>query len=293
MAGRGFSEMQFLSPLRYPGGKGRLSNFLADVVRLNGLVDGHYAEPYAGGASIAIALLFLELVERVHINDINSAVHAFWQAVLNQTDALCRMIHETPVDMDQWRRQRAVQDDPDAPPLAVAFSTFFLNRANRSGIIRGGVIGGKGQTGNWKIDARYNKAELTRRIQKIAKYGKRIALYNQDASAFLQRTLPKLPDRTLVYLDPPYWVKGKGLYEDHYTPEDHAEIARIVRLIRQSWVVSYDNVPEIRALYAGLRHETFGLHYSAHDRYRGTEVMVFRDGLIVPDEIRPSRGAVA
>lgn len=293
MAVKGMHELQFVSPLRYPGGKGRLQRFIHQVLRLNGLIGGHYVEPYAGGAGIAIALLILDVVERVHINDFNRSIFAFWSAVLNETDELCRLVRETPITMDEWYRQRAVQDEPEPDPLALAFSTFFLNRCNRSGIIRGGVIGGKKQTGPWKLDARFNRPDLIRRIERVATFRDRISLYRQDAGSFLTGVLPTVPRRALVYLDPPYYMKGKGLYEDHYSPADHAEIARLVRAIRQFWVVSYDDVLAIRRLYAGLRQETFGLNYSAHRRFRGTEVMIFCDDLDLPPDIAPSRGVAA
>ena len=285
--------MQFNTPLRYPGGKGRLSQFVADVIDANGLVGGHYAEPYAGGAGIAISLLFLEYVSCIHINDMNKSVYAFWHSVLNKPNQLCGLISGTRASMAEWHRQRAIQDDPSANLLELGFSTFFLNRTNRSGIIRGGVIGGKGQTGKWKLDARYNKKNLIDRIEKIADQKSRIQLYNNDAEDFVQEILPSLPRKTLVYLDPPYYVKGKGLYEDHYNHEDHEDIADLVTALPQRWIVSYDNVPQIKKMYAGYRQRTFGLHYSAHNRYSGSEVMIFCDALHIPGKIEPSRAEAA
>lgn len=286
--------MSFNTPLRYPGGKGRLTQFVANIISLNGLTGGHYVEPYAGGAGIAISLLYLEYVSRVHLNDLNRSVHAFWASVLDNPEELCRLIKDTPVTMDEWRRQRAIQEAEAPSQLDLGFSTFFLNRTNRSGIIRGGVIGGKEQDGNWKLDARYNKDDLIRRIQKIARFRSRIHLYNLDAADLIENVLPSIPQQALVYLDPPYYVKGKGLYESHYGHDDHARIAELVRTkIRQKWIVSYDDVQEIKEIYAGLRQETFGLHYSAGTRYKGSEVFVYCDGLKTPGDIVPSRGAAA
>lgn len=283
---------QFNTPLRYPGGKGRLTQFIADTMRDNGLTGGHYAEAYAGGAAIAITLLRLEYARHIHINDLNRSVHAFWHCVLHDTEALCRRIKDTRVSIAEWRRQRRVQDLEDVEMLDLAFSTFFLNRTNRSGIIRGGVIGGKQQAGAWKLDARYNKVDLTTRIQRIAALRSRITLYQHDAVEFIRRVLPTLPRRTFVYLDPPYYVKGKGLYEDHYEHADHTEIARLVTTIRQPWVVSYDNVEPIRQMYKQHRQFFFGLRYSAQSRYEGSEILVAGPGVAV-GEIRPSRAIAA
>ena len=285
--------MQFVTPLRYPGGKGRLTQFVAGLMEENGLTGGHYVEPYAGGAGVAIALLRLEYASHVHINDVNRSVHAFWSAVLDNTEQLCARISKSPVSIAQWRRQRAVQLDLSVDLLDLAFSTFFLNRVNRSGIILGGVIGGKEQLGEWKLDARYNKKDLIDRIQRIASLRHKISLYNLDANVLLGSALSQVPRRSLVYLDPPYYVKGKGLYEDHYEHDDHLAIALRVARLKQPWIVSYDNVPEIRRMYRDRRQRTFGLRYSAHTRYEGAEIVFFSNDLKIPDEIVPSRAMVA
>lgn len=287
--------MSFNTPLRYPGGKGRLTQYMGRIIEMNGLIDGHYVEPFAGGAGIAISLLFLEYVRKIHLNDVNPSVHAFWTAVLDHTDDLCRLIKDTPVTMDEWRRQHAVQRQSDKLSiLDLGFSTFFLNRTNRSGIISGGVIGGKEQTGAWKLDARYNKDDLIQRIDRIAAFRSRIALTRMDAAEFIRSHLPTIPAKALVYLDPPYYVKGQGLYQNHYRHEDHAGIAALVRAsIKQRWIVSYDNHAAIRELYVDLRQEEFALHYSANNRFKGSEVMIFQDGLKTPDEVKPSRAVAA
>lgn len=283
----------FLTPLRYPGGKGRLAQCVADLIRANDLDGGHYVEPFAGGAGVAISLLVGDLASQIHINDLNRSVHAFWHSVLTEPDSFCALVRRTRVCMTQWRRQREIQASLNASPLELGFSTFFLNRVNRSGIIMGGVIGGQAQSGKWRLDARYNKEELIKRIQRIARMGDRISLYNMDATTFVQSIVPKLPHRMLCYLDPPYYVKGKGLYEDHYIHQDHAALAETVSNLDRPWIVSYDNVPEISTLYKQFRNRIFGLHYSAQDRYRGSEIMFFSRKLAIPDEVVPSRARAA
>lgn len=285
--------MQFNTALRYPGGKGRLAQYIADVMSANRLVGGDYVEPYAGGAGVAITLLGLEYARHIHINDLNRAVHAFWWAVLNRNEGLCKRIRSTRVTLREWRRQRDVQTAESPDPLDLAFSTFFLNRTNRSGIVLGGVIGGKEQAGSWKLDARFNKEDLVYRIERIGRLRRRINLYNLDASQMIENVLPELPRRSLVYLDPPYYVKGAGLYEHHYGHDDHDRISHLVGTITQPWLVSYDNVPQICDLYRKYRQQAFGLNYSAQSRYKGAEVMIFSDGLLTPSEITVSRAAAA
>lgn len=283
--------MQFSTPLRYPGGKGKLTNFVKQVIVDNSLLDGHYVEPFAGGAGIALALLFQEYMVHIHINDLNKSVYSFWYSVINETEDLCRLITDTTVTIDEWQRQRAIQNcSSSVSLLELGFSTFFLNRTNRSGIIKAGVIGGKDQTGEWKIDARYNKKDLISRIVMVANYRGKISIYNQDASDFLLRVVPDLPDNTLIYLDPPYYIKGKDLYENHYTHNDHESLAKIAtESIRQHWMVSYDFVPQISEMYKGFRQIDYLLNYSASARYKGSELMVFDDTLLIPEVVNPSK----
>lgn len=278
----GISPRRFPSPLRYPGGKGKIANYLKLLILQNGLVGSHYVEVYAGGASVALGLLFEEYVTHIHINDVNRSIFAFWDAVLNHTDELCRRVADAELTMEEWHRQRAVQTATDPDPLDLAFSTFFLNRTNRSGIIGGGVIGGQHQDGRWKLSARYNRSDLVRRIQKVARFRTRITLTQLDAAAYLRTITDRVPDRSLLYLDPPYYAKGHGLYENCYDHVNHVEIAEIVRNLNMPWVVSYDAVPQIIGLYDGFEHIRYGLSYSAADRYRGAEVMFFSPDLVNP-----------
>ncbi len=283
-------EHSFTSPLRYPGGKGMLTNFAKLLISINGLNSGDYVEVYAGGASIAWALLFDGYVKRVHINDISKPIYSFWKSVLKHTDELCQLIHDVPVTIEERSRQKAVQLNPkEYSTLELGFSTFFLNRTNRAGILGGGVIGGKAQNGKWKLDARYNKVDLIARIERIADYSSKISIYNKDAADFINSRLPKIPRNSLVYLDPPYYSKGDSLYENYYSHDDHVIIASLVSKIKQSWIVSYDNVSPIEALYKKYRSIQYRLSYSVRDRYAGSEIIFFSRSLIIPEVKDPSR----
>lgn len=281
----------FYTPLRYPGGKGKLANFVARTIELNGMIGGTYVEPYAGGCAVAMELLLRGIVRKIHINDLNSSVHAFWHAVLNDTDSLIRKIRSTPVSMESWHRAKETQSDPNADRLDLAFSTFFLNRTNRSGILTAGVIGGKNQDGPWKLDARYNIEDLVHRIEDIASFAPKIALHNEDAEKLIRRSARSYGKNTLIYLDPPYFVKGKGLYMNHYQPEDHSDVARTVANLPKGlkWMVSYDNHEATRSLYRKYRSLEYTLSYSAAHRMHGSEVIFFSPGLIIPAPERPMR----
>jgi DNA adenine methylase len=188
------------TPLRYPGGKAKLSEYVKEIIRTNKLYDGEYVEPYAGGAAIGLELLFQEYVTKIHINDLSQPIYSFWKSVLNDTEELCRLVKDTRLSVVSWDRQKRIFANPhEHSYVQLGFATFFLNRTNRSGILNGGIIGGRNQTGPWKIDARYNAGELVFRIESIAKMRRRIKLTRSDALALLRFGLPKWPDKTLIY----------------------------------------------------------------------------------------------
>ncbi len=283
-------RLKHFTPLRYPGGKAKLAPFIKALLKHNRLLDGEYAEPYAGGAAIGLELLFHEYVSRIYINDISEPLHAFWKSVLNRTEEFCRLVCKTPVTVAQWDKQkRILRNASEHDSIDIGFAFFFLNRTNRSGILNGGIIGGRDQTGPWKIDARYNAKELARRVEAIARLGNRIKLTRQDALKFLTSGVARWPQETLIYLDPPYFVKGRDLYYDYYEPEDHKRLAEftIKNITRQRWIVSYDNVPAIRKLYRGSPYAAYDIAYSARQASRGSEVMYFCNKLEVPPLIGP------
>jgi len=276
------------SPLRYPGGKASMLDQVATTLRLNGLERGHYAEPYAGGCGLALSLLYGGFVADIHVNDVDPAVWSFWHSVLNDTDALANLVERTPVTVDEWRTQRATFQAMDlSNPLALGFSAFFLNRTNRSGVIgSGGIIGGFGQTGNYLIDCRFNREDLIRRIRRVSRYADHIRLTRLDALDFLDHCQVTLPANTLLFIDPPYFKKGPELYTNFYKAADHAKLAAKVLTTDRPWMVTYDDVAEIRALYRDRRQYSFGINYSLNQKRMGSELLVVSKGLRVPEVAR-------
>jgi DNA adenine methylase len=276
--------MNFNSPLRYPGGKGKITKFVHDLFKVNGLCDGIYVEPYAGGASVALSLLFNEYAKRIIINDKDLSLYAFWHSVLNETESLCKKIFDCKIDVDNWDIQRSIQKDkPQQDLLTLGFSTFFLNRCNRSGIIMAGIIGGRKQDGNYKIDARFNKKDLVKRIERIANYRERIELYNLDALQLIENVSKEKKDNLLYYLDPPYFVKGQVLYMNHYQAQDHVNIYNLINSLDDAkWIVSYDNIQFIRDLYSKYSQVYYKLNYSASKRSKGEEVIIHSNNILLP-----------
>jgi DNA adenine methylase len=233
-------------------------------------------EPYAGGAGAALTLLFLEKVDSIIINDFDRAIYSFWKSILTNTNEFIDRVMSVDLTMNEWYRQREIYRDKKSKQLDLGFATFFMNRTNRSGIIEGGPIGGVNQTGNWLIDARFNREGLSERIENIASYKSRIRVTNKDGIDLLKEV--KKEKEIFVYLDPPYYVKGSCLYLNHYQQNNHTNLANFLnKSNRLNWVMTYDNVPEIKNLYPDRKVFDFSLNYHVDLPKLGKEVLILSD----------------
>ncbi|MFL0390574.1 DNA adenine methylase [Curtobacterium sp. 179-B 9B NHS] len=275
---------RYVSPLRYPGGKARMAPYLASLIREQSIRPIAYAEPFAGGAGAALKLLVDEVVRNIHINDLAPGVAAFWRAVFQDTAGLIRAIEQAPVTIDEWHVQRAIFDHPEGhDDLTLGFATFFLNRCNRSGILSARPIGGLEQTGNWKIDARFNRAALAERVGIIGQYRRRVSVTQLDAKDFMS-SIEGLGQKALAYVDPPYIVQGEDLYLDSLSYEDHAALAAHLAQTPVPWILTYDTAEQITDdLYRGYRAAQFSIAHTAQKQHIGSEYVVFSDNLQVPN----------
>lgn len=273
-----------ISPLRYPGGKGSLYSALKSFVRANDLTQGTYVEPYAGGAGAALALLVTGQVQRIVINDLDPAIFAFWSAIVTEPVRFSERIAKADLTVKEWSRQKEAYLSGTADLFELGFATFYLNRTNRSGVLNGGPIGGMDQTGNYKIDARFNKETLTERIRVIGLHARRISVTNTDGIKVIRKYVRR--SNALVYADPPYFNKAGSLYLNSFDDNDHTTLAECLNGYSDTrWMLTYDNVPQVQALYSDRRSTPFSLNYSAHRVVKAQEIMVFSDGLTVPPNL--------
>lgn len=273
------------SPLRYPGGKNKLSAFVAQICVDNN-INGHYVEPYSGGASVALFLLLEGFVKKITINDKDRSIYSFWYSVLNDTEKLCDLISKTKISVEEWKKQKEIQNNKEKVSLLeLGFSTLFLNRTNRSGIINAGIIGGVEQKGNYLIDCRFNKNEIIKRIKNIAERKKDIKLYKKDAIDLISEIEKKSNDgNTIFYFDPPYYLKASSLYMNHYKSEDHKKVSEKIKKIKKiKWIVSYDNVPEIKKLYSDNYKKEYAFKHTAYNSRIGQEILFFNDSIKFPE----------
>jgi DNA adenine methylase len=231
-------------------------------------------------------------LKSVLINDLDYRIFAFWWAALNHTHRFVEQIKNVRLSIREWKRQREIYRHPRKHKrFDVGFASFYLNRTNRSGIlINGGPIGGIKQDGAWKLNARFYRATLADRIERIAAYRERIMISNLDALAFIRKIIKSYADEELfIYLDPPYYEKGSELYLSHYDHNDHVAVGTALRECGDHrWVVTYDDVPAIRSIYRGCHVLPFALRYTAQRRRSGAELFIAPRGLVVPRKLLQS-----
>ena len=280
------------SPLRYPGGKACIFKFMTKLLEENDLVGTDYAEPYAGGAGLALKLMMEEYVGDIYINDLDPSIHAFWNAILTRPEDFCKWIEEVPVTVEQWLYYKQIQSNyKTIDSFELAKSTFFLNRTNVSGVITGGIIGGLKQEGKYKIDVRFNKRDLINRINDISRFSKRIHLYNMDGVDFVKE-LERMRKSIFIYLDPPYYKKGSDLYMNAFRDNDHQLLASKVKKLKKKWVISYDNQDFIVQLYKDEPKIMYQLSQCTSNRI-GDEVIIFDKRLQRTESMNNLNNAIA
>lgn len=275
------------SPLRYPGGKSRFYTYVRDILACNDLLGETYVEPFAGGAGLALKLLLKDDVKRIVINDFDPAVYSFWYSILYHTDAFCELISNVEINQCEWKKQRMIYIRQDlGNTLELGFATFFLNRTNVSGVINGGIIGGKDQHGNYKIDARFTKDNLIKKIRCISVRKDQIVLLHQDAKELLHPQMLRRYYKAFINLDPPYVQKGAQLYKNAFCAEDHRQLCELVSQCRRKWIVTYDICPLVSDLYKSYRSSYLDVTYSIQTSKEAQEYIFFSDNLNIPSSIK-------
>lgn len=274
------------SPLRYPGGKVKLYDSIREILIHNNLIGATYVEPFAGGSGLALKLLLKNDVKKIVLNDIDPAIYYFWKTILNSTEGFFKYIDDAQLNITEWKRQREIfKRGYVGNDLEFAFSVFYLNRTNISGILNGGVIGGVNQNGSYKMDARFNKSELKKRISDIAARKNDIILYNFDAEELITGNYLKNLRKVFINFDPPYVKKGAQLYKNAFKKDDHISLFKCINKCNKSWIVTYDKCDFIADLYNKYRQCLIPVNYSAKNKTKNNEFMFFSKNLNIPEKI--------
>jgi DNA adenine methylase len=252
------------SLLRYPGSKARFVDFISHAIKLNGMRGCVFVEPFCGGASASIALLESGIVDYIAINDADPLIAHLWDVVFStiHSDRLAEQVMTVPLTIDEWRKQKSLK--PRSPSES-ALKCLYLNRTSFNGIIhKSGPLGGWGQTKR-TVGVRFNREKLAARIRELSKLKDRVLVVsNNNWESFCDRML--LENKCFFYLDPPYYHKADALYGYYFDNLEHIRLQNYLTVFKAPWMLSYDDVPEIRALYQGrsLKARIIDSTYSTH-----------------------------
>lgn len=254
------------SPLRYPGSKARFARFIARALQLNGRRDCCFVEPFCGAATVSIALLEAGVVSEIALNDADPAIAAFWDTVFDPRGSrwLADQVRQVPLTLDEWDRQKRLRPRSSRE---TALRCLYLNRTSFNGILqaRGGPIGGRSQK-NRTLDVRFNREALATRIAELSALHERVVrVGNQSWSDFVARFRAQI-DNVVFYLDPPFYHKAERLYCYFFAEAEHQRLQQCLCNLTAPWMLSYDDAPEVRALYGHLklRSRVIDSTYSAH-----------------------------
>lgn len=265
------------TPLRYPGGKGKMYKQVKQIILGNDLQDKTYVEPFAGGFGIGIKLLSNGEVTKAIINDYDYHIYAIWHCIFYDTNNFINLIRNAEINIEVWRQQKEVyRNYNNYSILEVGFSAFFLNRTNYSGVLKGGPIGGLNQEGSYKIDCRFNRDNLISNIKAISQYRDVIEVYNLDAKDFISKIVGGRKEKLFFNFDPPYVKKGRELYTNFYNENDHRQLAQtiITQCSNVNWIMTYDDSPLIKDIYGEFENVEFTLTYTAGTKKKGKEILI-------------------
>ena len=264
------------SLLRYPGSKARLAPLIAATVSINGCTEHIFAEPLCGGASVSIALLEAGVVGKIAINDADPLVSSLWKCVFSDNvNMLADIIERIPVDLDQWARQKALVP---SNILEAAVKCLFLNRTSFSGILNenAGPIGGRSQQ-RWKLGCRFNKEKIISRMLKISALSARVVcVENKPWEIFCSEIREK---KVFFYFDPPFYKKADRLYRVAFNAAEHLHLHSFLLTCNKPWLLSYDNVSEVREIYSNssfatrIIDNTYAAHPVGGNSYIGRELL--------------------
>lgn len=267
------------NPLRYPGGKRFLVDYVADLIQASGLTGAIIHEPFAGSAAVSLEMLNRGLVSGAVLIEKDPLIYSFWRSVIEQPKELCAGIDELQINIDTWNKLCPLREleAPLGNTLELGLAGLFFNRTNYSGIIMANPLGGKNQGSKYTIDCRFNKERVKEQIKAVAKFRDQITVEWTDGVRYLHGHRRAITEGNhFVYVDPPYYEKGKSLYRYYFTDSKHERLAILLRGCTFPWLLSYDNHPFIQNLYFGqvARHQGFYMDSFIKSRSRGAELLI-------------------
>jgi len=237
--------------LRYPGGKSRgpWSELIVETVKAQ-YDGGTFGELFFGGGAITFKLLKLGVLESILINEIDPSLARLWNAVIKTPCRLRSGVRAVKPSVDLFLRAK----DRVLRGVGSGLEAMIVNRMSYGGRgVKANPQGGLKQDSEYKIDCRWKPEALCRNISTCSRLLNSVDIvggkcHSEDYSIWLNSP-------HLMYLDPPYWEKGEGLYLHSFDEEEHERLRRELGH-RINWILSYNNVPETQLMYNGYHRQT-------------------------------------
>ncbi len=277
---------QSITPLRFPGGKSWLLEYVKSFLKFHNLKDASVIEPFAGSASISIGLLEDGIIEKAYICESDPLIVSFWLSVLEDNEELVELVKSVNVSIDTWWAFKKYLE-PDAinkfSRIELALAFIFYNRTNYSGIIKAGPLGGKKQRSNYKIGCRFNKEQINKKIRNLRKFSEKLQVFHDDGVEFMKRarSLSKT-DNLFFYVDPPYYKTGRQLYRDYFTEKDHLNLANYLTKVDLPWLLSYDDSEFIKNIYTKTNQTYVYTDYQSRHNGRSIKELLISNYRIPP-----------
>lgn len=225
---------------RYPGSKAKQLDQIMSRIPLS--VDS-FVEPFAGTAVTSLALAKRQKLHSLVINDADIGIASIWWSVINELDEFCSRIETYTPSVDDfylWKKYPLNEIS-----VETGFQKLVLHQISYSGLgtKAGSPIGGRLQKGSYKIGCRWNANSL---IKKATEFHN--VLGSVTNVSVCNTTDYFSLGLGFTYLDPPYFSAGPSLYK--YGQFDHVKLSHYLHGATFDWILSYDDVDDIRDMYS-------------------------------------------
>ncbi len=268
------------SLFRYPGGKTKLQEPIVQLLREQTNWT-QYREPFFGGGAIGLNFMATDsTVTSAWLNDLDVGLASLWTATMNYPQELKSLVGSFEPSVPAFNEFKAELKTMDTMPtdrdemVRIGFQKLVLHQTSYSGLgtKSGGPLGGNLQRSNYKIDDRWSPDALQVKIDAIHEQLSKleVRITHHDFAELITDT----SQTALIYLDPPYYVNGNALYQHGLDKDGHLRLAELLKSTDHRWVLSYDDCPEVRALYYWANVMTVSVNYSIAGARREQELLI-------------------
>lgn len=223
-----------LTPLFYPGGKTRARKVVGehipgDITKL--------LSPFLGGGSIELMIAAKGIP--VVANDAFAPLANFWNEALTDPEGLARRVTERYFPMDKSAFQTLQKGYESEPAEYRAAAYYALNRRSFGGLTFSG-----GCRRNGVEEEKFSEKSIARLAAFRAPNLQLVQ--NLDYQEFLSQH-----PHDFAYMDPPYLIET-GIYGRRGNQHKHFNHGRLQECLARresNWLLSYNDVPEVRAMY--------------------------------------------